>query len=96
MISGFIIRTCTTLLGSLTMSAINLTNDETTRPQQCYAGTFTDPIANVPQSAYFCYCNDKSGCNSSKKLLSNRYTLILLLFMIYWLKLAAAAAATTA
>ena len=77
----FIVRTCTTLLSSLT-TPINLTVANP-QAQQCYAGTYTDPLSSLPQPAYFCYCNDNSGCNNSLKLVFDCFVLILFLFVYF-------------
>lgn len=70
----FIIRTCTTFLKNLTIS--NPT------PQECYLSTYSDP--NIPallnNPAYYCFCNDKVGCNQAFRISCSFLILFLLIF----------------
>jgi hypothetical protein len=72
----FLMRTCTTFLNNLTISNPNA--------QECYLSTYSDP--NVPallnNPAYYCFCNDKIGCNQAFKTKTSILVIFLLIFRI--------------
>ncbi len=80
----FVIRTCSTLMNSLTtptnLSIINPT------PGECHIDVYTDQLNSVTVPAYYCYCNDKTGCNQAAKTSRNSfmvYSLFLVSIYIY-------------
>ena len=64
----FVIRGCSSLLNTIP----NISNITKTKPnaQQCYLDSFNDGFSATVPPAYYCFCDDKDGCNLAYNLTS--------------------------
>ena len=65
---------------------MNITSLQVSSEQQCYLDTFSDLSSTLQDSsipAYYCYCNDRTGCNNADKTFFNKnFVNILLIFSV--------------
>ncbi len=52
-------------------------------PGECYIDVFTDQHNLTPVPAYYCYCNDKKGCNQATFASQNVVLVYLLFIFVY-------------
>ena len=82
----FVIRACSTFLDNAEFFP-NKTDTTQFKSQECYVGSYVDPVTTGSKDSYLCFCDDKPGCNgsSTKFLLNNNFQKEILVLMNFFL-----------
>jgi len=82
----FVIRACSTFLDNASFFP-NKTDTVQFKSQECYVGSYVDPVTTGSKDSYLCFCDDKPGCNVSLSKFSFSYSIQIILFSFYFEKM---------